>query len=161
RTQLDVQGSFAKPSFGDWQIPDADVRWDRAQVAFGISDIRALEAPTSIQWNGAAAELLPGPGEGTPLDSGVHAPVAIPPNAGTILFQVPLRLKGSTGIYWTPLGKTTQVSLKSNWTNPSFQGNWLPDRHTVNQDGFSAEWTVPYLGRNFPQSWRDAGGVEA
>jgi inner membrane protein len=156
RTNLDVQGSFAKPSFVEWGIPETDVQWDRAQVMFGVSDIRALEAPTSIDWNGEAAELRPGPGERAPFDSGVHAAVTIPRNAETILFQVPLRLKGSSGIYWTPVGRNTQVSLRSNWSNPSFQGNWLPDRHTVSARGFEAEWTVPYLGRNFPQAWLDS-----
>jgi inner membrane protein len=155
RTRLDVQGSFARPSFSEWEIPDADIDWDRAYVSMGVSDIRALESPTAIQWNGTTAELLPGPGERTPLDAGVHAAVTVPPSGGDILFQVPLRLKGSTGIYWTPLGKSTHVELRSNWANPSFQGNWLPDRHTVSAKGFQAEWTVPYLGRNFPQSWRD------
>lgn len=155
RTSLDVQGSFATPSFAEWEIPDADVHWDRAEVVFGVSDIRALEAPTSIEWNGEAAELRPGPGERVPFDSGVHAAVTVPRNASAILFQVPLRLKGSSGIYWTPLGKNTSVSLRSNWSNPSFQGNWLPDKHTVSAHGFEADWTVPYLGRNFPQAWRD------
>jgi inner membrane protein len=156
RTNLDVQGSFNRPSFSEWGIPDEDVRWDRAQVAFGVSDIRALEAPTAIQWNDMAAELKPGPGDGVPLESGVHAAVTIPAGEQTILFQVPLRLQGSSGIYWTPLGKSTHVSLSSNWSHPSFQGNWLPERHTESDHGFQADWTVPYLGRNFPPAWRDA-----
>ena len=156
RTNLDVQGSFNRPSFAEWGIPDEDVRWDRAQVAFGVSDLRSLEAPTAIQWNDTAAELRPGPGEGVPLESGVHAAVTIPQGEQTILFQVPLRLQGSSGIYWTPLGKSTQVNLRSNWSHPSFQGNWLPNRHTESEHGFQAEWSVPYLGRNFPQAWRDA-----
>jgi inner membrane protein len=156
RTNLDVQGSFSRPSFAEWGVPDEDVRWDHAQVAFGVSDIRALEAPTAFQWNDTAAELRPGPGEGAPLESGVHAAVTIPPGEQTILFQVPLRLQGSSGIYWTPVGKSTHLSLRSNWSHPSFQGNWLPERHTESEHGFQADWTVPYLGRNFPQAWRDA-----
>ena len=160
RTNLDVEGEFLEPSFAAWGVSDADVQWERAQLAMGVSDIRALEAPTTVQWNGATAELLPGPGESATLESGAHAQVAIPRGSARLSFRIPLRLKGSTGAYWVPAGKTTQVSLQSNWSNPSFQGNWLPDRHSVTAKGFEAEWTVPYLGRNFPQSWR-GGAVNA
>lgn len=155
RTRLDVQGAFARPSFAAWNIPEADVHWDRAQVILGVSDIRALESPASIQWGGTAVELLPGTGESATVTSGVHADVAIDGTAQEIAFRLPLQLKGSEGAYWTPVGKTTRVSLQSNWASPSFQGNWLPDRHEVDGKGFAAAWSVSYLGRNFPQAWRE------
>ncbi len=155
RASLDLTGTFARPSFDAWNISDADVQWNRAQVVLGLSDIRALESPTAIEWGGASTELLPGVGETQVVASGVHSEVAIDPTAKEIAFRLPLRLKGSEGAYWAPVGKTTQVELASNWQSPSFQGNWLPDRHQVGGKGFEAAWTVSYLGRNFPQAWRE------
>jgi inner membrane protein len=56
-------------------------------------------------------------------------------------------------LFIAPLGRDTTVDLKSNWNSPSFQGAWLPSQRTVNVNGFEAAWTIPYLGRNYPQSW--------
>jgi inner membrane protein len=89
------------------------------------------------------------------VTSGVHSDVAIPPGDAPIPFAIDLPLKGSAGAYWVPLGKTTNVSIASNWGSPSFQGNWLPERRTVGAKGFEADWAIAYLGRNFPQAWRE------
>jgi inner membrane protein len=57
----------------------------------------------------------------------------------------------------TPSAKQTDVRLVSPWPSPSFQGDWLPARHAVGKDGFTAEWSIPYLGRNVPQQWTSDG----
>src|SRR5207244_2438142 len=101
------------------------------------------------------AELLPGTGEGAPVACGVHADVRLPSGVPSLEFRAPLRFKGSAGLYWTALGKSTDVALRSNAAHPSFQGNWLPERHASSAKGFEAEWEIPYLGRGFPQAWRD------
>ncbi|MGB5782368.1 MAG: cell envelope integrity protein CreD, partial [Eudoraea sp.] len=43
-----------------------------------------------------------------------------------------------------------------NWSNPSFDGEFLPDTHTVDNDGFAASWNILHLNRNYPQSWSGA-----
>jgi inner membrane protein len=155
RASLQAQGSFARPRFTEWGVDERDVDWGHAQLAIGVSDTRAVRAPTSLKWNGAPVEMLPGTGKFSGSSTGVHAEVAVPPGVPRIGFSFPLEFQGSAGAYWTPLGKTTGVRLASNWRSPSFQGNWLPLRHSVSPRGFEAEWGVAYLGRNFPQSWRD------
>jgi len=48
------------------------------------------------------------------------------------------------------------VHLSSNWKNPSFDGNFLPvTTPVVNDKGFTADWKVQHLNRNFPQSWKN------
>ena len=54
-----------------------------------------------------------------------------------------------------PFGRETSVSLRSNWPHPSFQGNWLPAKRAVTDHGFEASWSIPFLGRNYPQAWND------
>ena len=68
-------------------------------------------------------------------------------------FSIPIELHGSERIGFVPLGKLTQVSLTSNWPNPSFQGGWLPESSKISDTGFEAKWQIPFLGRNFPQQW--------
>ena len=48
------------------------------------------------------------------------------------------------------------MQLASSWTTPSFDGAFLPDERTVTEDGFTADWRVLHLNRNYPQQWRGA-----
>ncbi len=64
-------------------------------------------------------------------------------------------LKGSQFLYFVPVGKTTNVNINSNWTNPSFGGEFLPDSREINNEGFQSYWNILHLNRNYPQSWSD------
>ena len=156
RANLHIEGVFARPSFTAWGVDPKDVQWSRAQLVIGISDNRAIESTAAMHWNGAAAEVLPGTTEGAVVTSGVHAEAAVPEGAQSMPFSIDLPLKGSAGAYWVPMGKTTDVAVRSNWASPSFQGGWLPERRSLGPKGFEAQWTIAYLGRNFPQAWKDA-----
>lgn len=99
---------------------------------------------------------------GTPnpelFGNGVNAaiPVALNSIDKSQSFAINLHLKGSEKLYFTPVGKTTKVHMTSSWTTPSFDGNFIPLNSTVNEKGFSADWQVQNLNRNYPQSWKDA-----
>lgn len=68
-------------------------------------------------------------------------------------FNADIRLKGSHKLYFTPVGKTTDVHLASTWPTPSFSGKFLPDDREIKPDGFNAHWNVLHLNRNYPQYW--------
>jgi inner membrane protein len=64
-----------------------------------------------------------------------------------------INLSGSVGLQLTPLGKSTSAHLQSEWTSPSFNGSFLPVKRNVDETGFTADWEVTHLNRNFPQQW--------
>lgn len=66
-------------------------------------------------------------------------------------YEMKIKLKGSQSISFTPLGKTTKVSLKANWNTPSFDGNYLPEKREITEKDFSAQWQVLNLNRNYSQ----------
>ncbi|HEY8367667.1 MAG TPA: cell envelope integrity protein CreD, partial [Bacteroidia bacterium] len=67
-------------------------------------------------------------------------------------FKINLELKGSQKIYFSPIGKTTDVKLTSSWNSPSYNGSFLPDdKDDIN--GFNAHWNILHLNRDFPQAW--------
>jgi len=153
RLKLEVSGRFEQPKFSDWNVEAADVRWDRAEIAVGISDARAIQERTDLSWNGQAISFLPGTGSFDLADTGIHAPLAGAPPVAAFDFTFPIVLNGSVGVYFVPFGREIGVTLKSNWPDPSFQGNWLPAERTVTDKGFEASWSIPFLGRNYPQAW--------
>lgn len=151
---LNVQGEFKRPAFKEWDVLPEDILWDQAQLMVGISDTRAVREQVKMNWNGQVFAFMPGIGayEGI-AGSGIHVDLPGQLDNQPLTFAFSLLLNGSQGLYITPLGQDTTVNLKSNWNSPSFQGAWLPTYRTVNESGFEAVWEIPYLGRNYPQSW--------
>jgi len=61
--------------------------------------------------------------------------------------KVTMEIGGAKRLGLTPFAQSTMVTLSSNWADPGFEGGFPPDNREVTADGFSAEWTVPYLRR--------------
>lgn len=61
---------------------------------------------------------------------------------GTLPFSLPIKLRGAKEFYITPLSDEAHVSIQSNWQDPSFNGDLLPEDYTVGQSGFDASWNV-------------------
>jgi inner membrane protein len=153
RLDLVVEGEFARPDFARVGVDPAAADWSHAQLAVGISDVRAIQQETAVSWNGQPVAFLPGIGQFPDSGAGVHAVVAVPEGRDPIPFSFPLALNGSRGVSFSPFGQTTEVKLTSNHAHPSFQGNWLPAERAITGDSFSATWSIPFLGRNYPQAW--------
>lgn len=70
-----------------------------------------------------------------------------------LTFSFDLFLQGSRHLGFIPLGKETNVKIASEWKDPSFSGAFLPDNRKVNENGFSSEYKILELNRNYPQFW--------
>ncbi len=156
---LTLEGEFTRPSFSELGLEPAAVAWERAQLAIGISDARAIQQETAVTWNGKPVPFLPGTGAFTDVGTGIHAVVGFADGAQRAQFSFPLSLNGSLGVYLTPFAQNTTVELQSNYGNPSFQGNWLPVERSVSDAAFQAKWSIPFLGRNYPQAWKAEVGM--
>jgi len=160
RMALTCTGLFARPDLSQWKIEADDILWDRAYLSTRISDVRAITNQAILTWNDKTTGFLPGSGEAGPQHSGIHADLRDLLWADTAKFSFTLNLNGSEKALFAPFGKETRVDLESNWSDPSFQGAWLPSQRTVSKQGFKATWTIPFLGRNYPQKWTSAESAE-
>ena len=158
-TDILLAGEFALPPVADWAPDEAEILWERAAVIVGANDLRSIDGVMTIDWDGETLPLRPGAPALGELVSG-RMSAAIPDLAAlgtrTIPFETRLTLNGSDSLDFAPLGRETHVSIKSNWQDPGFVGAFLPDRHTVSEAGFDADWTVSYYGRPYPQHWNSA-----
>jgi inner membrane protein len=148
-----VDGEFARPQFAELGIAPSDVEWGRAHLAVGISDARAIQESTTLTWNDKHIGFLPGTGGFAEGGTGIHAPVAFADTTQRARFSFPLSLNGSVRTDVVPFARTTVFDLKGDYPHPSFQGKWLPTERSVGNDAFSAKWSVPFLGRSYPQAW--------
>ena len=150
---LRFEGAFGEPNWAGLGLEAKDANWSEAYLALSVTDTRAIQEIGDLDWGGAKGSFLPGAVDFRAGNSGVHAAVTGPPARGGA-FSFTARMNGTKGVSFAPFGKQTDVRLESSWKNPSFQGNWLPARRDVGDRGFAAEWSIPYVGRDFPQDWR-------
>lgn len=150
---MTMTGEFKGLPLHDLGIQPGDVLWDRADLVVGVSEPKAIQSQVQVAWNGAPIAFLPGAVGYSDVSPGIHAPVAVDERTVTYRFSVPLVVRGSSGAYFTPTADETSVSMTSNFPDPNFQGAWLPAQRSVTPQGFSASWTIPSLGRDYPQTW--------
>ncbi len=154
------EGEFAFPLPSSVNVPEADMRWEEAFLSFGITDVRGIEEQVQLQWQDSSISFAPGLLTGKLLSSGISTTVPLRPNKrGPISFSLNLKLKGSNGLYFSPLGITTTVDLAAPWADPKFDGAFLPKTREMAEGQFTAQWEVLHLNRNFPQQWTGASQV--
>ena len=145
---------------GEFVIPETDpvekseVLWDEAYFSLGISDNRGLKGEIKMETDTVTADAIPGLKDTDLFKSGITFPARLNREVKQFPFSIKMQISGSESINFTPLGKITQVNLKSPWDAPGFTGNFLPAERTIDESGFKANWLVTNLNRNFPQSWR-------
>lgn len=153
-TTLQGEGQFTYPDIAALNIDEASVQWNDAYVSVGIPDMRGIEEAVTLRWQQHAYPFDPGMPSTDLFTSGISTPVRLDSSQRTIPYQFDLLLKGSRSLQFMPLGRTTQVTVRSDWPNPSFDGAFLPDERSVDESGFTAHWEVLHLNRNFPQAWK-------
>lgn len=161
RLGLVVEGEFARPDLAALGIESTEILWHRAQLAIGIADARAIQQETAVRWNEESIDFLPGTGEFAEGGVGIHARLDLSKAEERYRFSFPLELNGSLALSFAPFGRQTDVELVADSEHPSFQGNWLPVEREIASGRFDARWSIPFLGRNYPQAWRQSDSGDA
>lgn len=155
-SKVNVSGTFNPVDFAALDIQPENIQWDKAEFVLGINDLRGIEEQVNLTWNNQQVSFNPGVSSKDLVASGMNALLNLTPNSPTPnTFKLSINLKGSQLLYFTPVGKVTDVKLASDWPNPSFNGAFLPDNRQVTESGFNANWNVLHLNRNYPQQWID------
>ncbi|WP_051203278.1 cell envelope integrity protein CreD [Hugenholtzia roseola] len=153
-SKLTLEGEFLALALEDLDINPKDILFDKAEFVLGIDDLRGIEEQVEVRWNEQRVLFNPGVSSTDVVSSGINALVQVGEKDSTqYRFSLSLNLKGSQLLYFTPVGKITDVTVSSKWANPSFNGSFLPDTRQVSEAGFEANWNVLHLNRNYPQIW--------
>lgn len=150
---MNVKGGF---SFEQLQLegisPDQLLLKD-AFVSIGITDLKGVRDQISIDMNGEHFKCDPGVLSKDIVQSGVHTRIKLDSLPENMPFEFNLSVNGSEELMFLPIGKVTNVELKSPWKDPSFDGMYLPQKRSVSKDGFTASWKILHINRNYPQGW--------
>lgn len=122
-------------------------------LSFNVSDLKGIQENVHIKWNNNDKEVNPGLKDQEIFHSGFTTNVELSSNTKKYYFDIVLQLKGSENLEFIPIGKITEVYMKSTWNNPSFIGEFLPSSREIKESGFNAQWKVNHFNREYPQEW--------
>lgn len=151
----EVSGTFEKPDFDALHVNPKEIHWDEAKLSVGISGMTGIKGKNELKWGDSTQRMESGTAYPSLMSSGVSTPVSVQNDTENHAFSFPFKLKGSHYFRLEPVGKMTTVNLTSDWHSPSFDGAFLPDQREISPEGFSAEWQILDLNRNYPQQWKD------
>jgi len=155
QADLTLSGTFEQPDFTALHINPKDVLWDQAKLSVGISGMTGIKSMIELNWKDTTQRMEPGTAAPYLLPFGVSIGVAIDAQTESYTFNLPIKVNGSDYLQFEPVGKETKVALRSDWGSPSFTGSFLPDQREISDDGFTADWQILDLNRNYPQSWKN------
>jgi inner membrane protein len=138
--------------------PGATLDWGHAEIVVGVSDARGALADALLTLNGKTAALAP-----ATVSQRISISEDQSPSLSLTLFGLPagdtvkpgaqfnvsstLRFSGAQRLAVLAYGKTTHITMQSDWPNPSFDGGFLPVDKSISASGFTADWSVPFIAR--------------
>ena len=178
KSGMKINGSFKVPDDKITNIKQEDLLLDEAFLIMGIKDPKGINNKIDIQWNNQQLTLHPGmenisfninpqvsTGQSTEVGyygsqhisgfkTGLHTKTPVDLNNKEYTFSYQLDIKGSKGLMFAPLGKSTEVHLKSAFTDPVFTGGFLPE-HKTDANGFDARWKILEYNKSLPSFQKD------
>jgi len=133
----------------------AELDWARAAMLVGVSDARGALADGTLTVNGKTSTFTPAEIVGDENQRlrltyfGVRVSDLAKPNA-TFNVAANLCFSGAQRLAVLAYGKSTHLVVEGDWPSPGFDGGFLPVKRTVSAQGFSGEWSIPFIARGIP-----------
>lgn len=177
---LDVRATFNQPDFKILDVPEKNVQWQNAQLIFGITDIGGIRTNPVYIVGGQQLTSEPSNNLGVSIKKfpkAIHDYYSSSTDtennyskSGIVTklnwasatdfkgdVKLSLSMRGSERLNFVPTGKSTTVSLHGPWSEPSFDGKFLPDTREIHENDFKATWNVLHFNRPFAQAWTGNG----
>jgi inner membrane protein len=155
QTELKFDATFDLTGVPSAAPAGAELDWPRAGIVIGVSDARGALADGTLVVNGKTSVFVPAENVGDqnprlPLAYfGVRVSDLAKPNV-TFSVVANLHFSGAQRLAVLAYGKSTHLVAEGDWQSPGFDGGFLPVKRTTSAQGFTAEWSVPFIARGIP-----------
>ncbi len=160
-SKMTFEGNYIHPDFSSKNIANEDIQWDKATILIQTTNLKSIKDEVKINFGNTNLTFEPVYNSNSKetteaLETG-YIDLGKILNQGKTAFRFDISYNGSQQLKMVPIGKTTQVSMESNWASPSFSGNFLPDDKTkqITANGFVANWKILHINRAFSQQTFD------
>ncbi len=177
KSSLTISGHFVKPKFEELNIDPQVVKWNESFISLSIADPKGIAEEVKAKINNTDMKFAPGTNEltircstifnNTALEkskhrifntnnnttSGLHSFVyPFLKDPANFSFEIPIELKGSRGLLFSPTAKNCTVDIHSSFNSPSFIGEYLPE-HNLSDSGFVAQWKITEYNKTIPNQF--------
>ncbi|TBN05609.1 cell envelope integrity protein CreD [Hyunsoonleella flava] len=156
-TQMDFAGHYIPVDLTAKGIKPKDIMWDKAKIVIKTSNLKGIKSEVQIKLEDKAYNFETNFNQNKNnnldvLESSFIKDADLFKSKNTD-FTFSITFNGSRKVELIPIGKTTTMHMTSNWADPSFMGNYLPNDETkqISKDGFKADWKVLHINRAFSQ----------
>jgi len=156
-SSMKFSGNYIRPDFSSKAIASENIQWDKATILIKTTNLKSIKNEVKIDFGNSQYTFEPVYNSDVKevteaLETGYIDLTKVLINDNTN-FNFDIAYNGSQQIKMVPIGKTTKVTMTSNWESPSFTGNFLPDDKTkkISSEGFSANWKILHINRAFSQ----------
>lgn len=156
-SKMKFVGNYILPDFSSKNIENENIQWDKATILIKTTNLKSIKDEVKIKFGNTNFTFEP-VYSATTKDSTEALETSYIDLRKLLAvrktnFNFDVTYNGSQQIKMVPIGKTTQISMKSNWASPSFTGNFLPDDKTkqITTSGFEANWKILHINRAFSQ----------
>gem|GEM_PF-412338 len=159
---LEMEGSliWEEEYFRNPQNQNLSVNYGQASILFLIEDPRTLSGTPNFSVDGETLEFRGGNSIHASTYHVLEAPFPIS-GSQKALWNFKVDFHGGKNVNFFPLGSEFELNLESDWNSPAFEGAYLPLDHTINSNGFNANWQIAQSAQGMPRSMtRDFGNTE-
>lgn len=159
-TDMTLSGFYIPTDLTEKDIKTEDIIWDKATLIIKTSNLKGIKSDMLIKLNNNNYTFQTNYNDDNQsrshhldvLETGFLNQSNINGTENSN-FSIKISFNGSKQIELIPIGKTTTMSMISNWADPSFIGNYLPNDETkeISKNGFKADWKVLHINRAFSQ----------
>jgi inner membrane protein len=157
---MQFDGAFSAPNYKKLGINPEDIMWNNATILVKTTNLKSIKSDLKININGQKFDFESKPSTDdtfyNTLETNAFDYTSVAKNQN-ISFNFSIRYNGSESIQFIPLGKTTTVSMNSDWNAPSFFGTFSTESDTkkITKNGFHADWKIRDVNRAFSQQYAD------
>lgn len=162
-SNLRISGDFDGLPFEKLGIVNSQIDYNQIQLVLGISDYKGLKDAVILKWDETEQEMSTDFINNQEITTGLGG--VIKSDSISILknhaFSISLNLNGSESFSFIAAGRNSIMNLNSPWKSPEFNGDFLPETRTINENGFSAQWKVASINRKIPPFWNTGDYIDS
>ncbi|EBS7633595.1 cell envelope integrity protein CreD [Salmonella enterica] len=154
QTDMAIKAAFDVARLHELNKPN--ITLGKPFIVVGVGDARGISAVKAPQVNGETLSIEPGTGL-PESGEGIHIPLPDSQWATrSLTLAMSLNLSGTGGFSLVPVGRSSEMTLTSNWPHPNFVGDFLPGKREISESGFQAQWQSSWFATNLGEQFADA-----
>ncbi|CNI71670.1 cell envelope integrity protein CreD [Yersinia bercovieri] len=155
--ELYFHGQFEPSSLDD--LDREGVIIGAPSLVLALSDSRGIQQISPLTLGREKINFEPGAFLGRAAQ-GVHVPLTRAQiQQGKFDIDFKLTLTGTNSLSVVPVGRSSELTLQSNWPHPNFVGEFLPMQRKVDENGFRAHWSSNWLANSMNINFASDGAL--